>query len=206
MGVQLNGTIKVWWPFTVVPRAYAIKGKANRWLPMVKDITKTWHVRSVNSQRLTIKHGRWCLFENLPGGGGRNLASNDSYGVTRLDRWAEDLPFLTVKKVQDEGDGVLAVAAASRWRKNALRMSRLGSLPGLLSSEDSSWVFSSFNLLLPLRPSNQLVTSDRVEMFITSYGKPSFIRGMLPIYFCMPPLQPKTNVRASSFQLVLVVC
>lgn len=27
MGVQLNGAMKVWWPFTVVPRAYAIKDK-----------------------------------------------------------------------------------------------------------------------------------------------------------------------------------
>lgn len=82
--------MEVWWPFTSVPRAYAIKVKGKQVVAYDERHHQGMHLRSVNLQRL-IHHGRWCLFENLPGGGGQNWASNDSYGVPGVDRLAKAL-------------------------------------------------------------------------------------------------------------------
>ena len=112
--VQPNGSMEVWWPFTAIPQAYAITRKTNRWLPMLKDTTKTCTFAVTSSCCLSITvdgvFSRTCHEGKGKTGlqttvmGPQNLAVGQKLCISGL--------LLTVKKVQDEGDGVLAVAAA----------------------------------------------------------------------------------------------
>ena len=113
-GVQHNGMMEVWWPFTAVPQTYTIKCKSNRWLPMLKDTIKTCTFAVSTSECLSIRadgvFAKSC--QEGVGGSGLMTTAMGTQDLTIGDDIVISGLLLTVKKIIKEEDGVMAVAAA----------------------------------------------------------------------------------------------